>query len=63
MARPVNSGPGGGRPDGRRQLLIYMKPDIIKALKRAALDDDVNAYELAEEAIEAYLKTRKSKKS
>jgi hypothetical protein len=50
------------RGDGRRQLLIYMLPDVIKDLKRAALDEDRPAYELAEEAIVDWLKRRKRNK-
>ena len=50
------------RDDGRRQLLIYMYPDVIKELKRAALDAGRPAYELAEEAIREWLKHNKRKK-
>jgi hypothetical protein len=50
------------RGDGRRQLLIYMLPDVVKDLKRAALDEDRPAYELAEEAILDWLKRRKRNK-
>jgi hypothetical protein len=50
------------RGDGRRQLLIYAAPDVIKELKRAALDEDRPAYELAEEAIRDFLKKRKRSK-
>lgn len=50
------------RSDGRRQLLIYMLPDVVKDLKRAALDLDRPAYELAEEAILDWLKRRKRNK-
>lgn len=50
------------RRDGRRQLLIYMLPELIKELKRAALEDDKPAYELAEEAIVDWLKRRKRNK-
>lgn len=50
------------RSDGRRQLLIYLLPEVIKDLKRAALDDGRPAYELAEEAILEALKRRKRKK-
>ena len=50
------------RSDGRRQLLIYMTPDVVKDLKRAALDLDRPAYELAEEAILEWLKKRKRNK-
>jgi hypothetical protein len=40
------------RPDKRSQLLIYMKPDLVRQLKLAARP----AYELAEEAIAEWLK-------
>ena len=50
------------RSDGRRQVLIYMDPEVIKDLKRAALDEDRPAYELAEEVIREWLRTRKRKK-
>jgi hypothetical protein len=50
------------RDDGRRQLLIYLKQDIIKDLKRAALDEGRPAYEIAEEAIVEFLKVKKRKK-
>jgi hypothetical protein len=50
------------RSDGRRQLLIYLDPELIRDLKRAAIDEDRPAYELAEEAIREWLRTRKRKK-
>lgn len=50
------------RSDGRRQLLIYLKPELIKDLKRAALDEERAAYELAEDAIDEYLKVGRRKK-
>jgi hypothetical protein len=50
------------RSDGRRQLLIYMAPEIILELKRAALDEDRPAYEVAEEAIREWLRTRRKRK-
>jgi hypothetical protein len=50
------------RSDGRRQLLIYLAPDLIKELKRAALDEDRPAYLLVEEAIVDSLKGRKRNK-
>jgi hypothetical protein len=46
------------RDDGRRQFLMYAAPDLIKELKRAALDEDRPAYELAEEAVRDWLKRR-----
>jgi hypothetical protein len=50
------------RSDGRRQLLIYLDPELIRDLKRAAIDEDRPGYELAEEAIREWLRTRKRKK-
>ncbi|WGD53222.1 hypothetical protein QA641_04660 [Bradyrhizobium sp. CB1650] len=47
------------RDDGRRQLLIYMDPEVIKELKHAALEDDKPAYVVAELAIREWLKRRK----
>ena len=46
------------RNDGRRQLLVYLDPDLIKALKRVALDDDVHVYEIVEEAAQEWLERR-----
>jgi hypothetical protein len=50
------------RRDGRRQLLLYLAPEVVKDLKRAALDDDRPAYLLVEEAILEMLKKRKRTK-
>ena len=48
------------RPDGRRQLLVYLDPDVIRRLKQAALSDERQrpSYELAEEAIKQWLRTK-----
>ncbi|TIO38753.1 MAG: hypothetical protein E5Y00_36165 [Mesorhizobium sp.] len=46
------------RIDGRRSLLVYLDPDVIKALKKAAVDDDRHSYEIAEEAIREWLRER-----
>lgn len=48
------------RSDGRKQLLVYLDPDVIKQLKKAALDDDRNAYEITEEAVREWLAARKT---
>ncbi|MDD1533972.1 MULTISPECIES: hypothetical protein [unclassified Bradyrhizobium] len=45
--------------EGRRQILLYLPKDLIKALKSAAIEDGKPAYILAEKAIDAYLKGRK----
>jgi hypothetical protein len=44
------------RTDKRSQLLIYMKPDLVRQLKLAALAIRRPSYELAEEAIAEWLK-------
>jgi hypothetical protein len=47
------------REDKRRQLLIYMRPEMIRMLKISAMEDCRPAYELVEEAVEVFLKARK----
>jgi hypothetical protein len=49
------------RIDGRRTLLVYMDAGLIKELKKAALDDDANAYEIVEEATRQWLARRGKK--
>ncbi|MHA6731825.1 hypothetical protein [Devosia sp. A369] len=39
------------RKDGRRPLLVYLDPTLIKDLKKDALDREVNVYELVEELL------------
>jgi hypothetical protein len=46
------------RPDGRRVLLVYLRPTIIKRLKIVALDESRPVYGLTEEAISAWLAAR-----
>jgi hypothetical protein len=43
------------RADGRRSFLAYLDADLIKELKKAALDDERNAYEIVEEAVGDWL--------
>ena len=50
------------RTDGRRSLLVYMETELIKDLKRAALDDDTNVYEIVEEAARDWLARRDKKR-
>lgn len=50
------------RADGRRQLLVYLEPDIIRELKRAAIAEERPAYELAEDAIREWLSKDRRKK-
>jgi phage FluMu gp28-like protein len=57
---PASAGIGSrNRKDGRRQVLLYIKPEVTKALKKAALDEERNAYEIAEDAIVDYLKRKR----
>lgn len=46
------------RSDGRKSLLVYMDEALIKELKKVAVDDDCNAYDIVEEATREWLKTR-----
>jgi hypothetical protein len=63
MKKPSKARPGDrGRPDERRQLLTYMREDLIRMLKGAAAEQGRPAYEVVEEAVEAYLKARKRSK-
>ena len=58
--REYLSSPGGSeagavgtppRKDGRRPLMVYLDPTLIKDLKKEALDRDINVYELVEEIL------------
>lgn len=48
------------RSDGRKSLLVYLHPNLIKELKKAALDEDRTAYEITEEAVAAWLDARRA---
>lgn len=48
------------RADGRRSLLVYLDPDVIKQLKKAALDEERTAYEITEEAVRDWLRRKKA---
>lgn len=50
------------RTDGRRTLLVYMDAALIKELKKAALDDERNVYEIVEEAARDWLSRAASKR-
>jgi hypothetical protein len=58
-AKTTKVGEGAPRSDGRKALLLYLKPEVTLALKKAALDAGKPAYELAEEAIMEWLKRQK----
>jgi hypothetical protein len=39
------------RADGRKPLLVYLHPKLIRALKRKALDDDTHVYLMIEDIL------------
>jgi hypothetical protein len=51
------------RKDGRRQFVVYLRPHLIKKLKKAALDQDTPAYEITEEAVRRWLSERKTRRT
>ncbi|MGO3928365.1 hypothetical protein NP284_08640 [Rhodopseudomonas pseudopalustris] len=65
MARKTESSgePRSSREDGRKQFLTYMRTDLIKEIKKAALDQERNAYELVEDAVEEYLRRPHKKRT
>lgn len=48
-----------GRRDGRKAMLTYMKPELIKEVKEAAAANDQKAWQFVEKAVERALKSRK----
>lgn len=55
-------GTGRVRTDGRRQLLVYLDPDVIKNTKKSALDLDTTASAIVEEALRDWHGRRKPKR-
>lgn len=43
------------RADGRRALLVYLDGDLIKRLKKLAVDEDCNVYDIVEKATRDWL--------
>jgi hypothetical protein len=62
MAKTGKNEPNA-RSDGRKPLLVYMLPDLVKELKKAGLDEDRNAYEIVEEAVKDWLARRRPRKA
>lgn len=46
---------GSDRPDGRRQLLVYLEPSLLFDLKVRALREERPAYEIVEEALKLFM--------
>jgi hypothetical protein len=64
----ADDGAGKDAPEGseasrgdKRQFLVTMGPETMKANKTAAIEDDTTASELMEEAAIQWLERRKSK--
>jgi hypothetical protein len=51
------------RSDGRRTLLVYMDPDLIKDIKKVALDEERTVYEIVEEATRAWMTQRSTSRT
>jgi hypothetical protein len=47
------------RSDGRRLTSMFVKPSMMDALKKAAIDEKRSVYEIVEDAAMAYLKKTK----
>ena len=61
MSEGIDPDEGSGgveRKDGRRSLLFYMRPEVIKLLKKSAIDLDRTAYSIVEEAVEGWISQR-----
>lgn len=63
MAKKTTSAmdPRLSRDDGRKQFLTYMRTDLIKEVKKVALDQERPAYEVVEDAVEEFLKRTRKK--
>ncbi|MDA9465216.1 hypothetical protein [Bradyrhizobium sp. CCBAU 53415] len=48
------------RGDGRKAMLVYMKPALIEAIKDAAAAGDMKAWQFVEQAVAKALKSRKA---
>jgi hypothetical protein len=55
--------PARVRADGRRQLLVYVMPEVIKNTKKATLDLDTTASAVVEEALGEWLVRQRSSKA
>jgi predicted transcriptional regulator len=61
MAGPDGSKTSKVRGDGRRQFLVHVSPDVIKEVKKVAVDDDVTASAITEKALRQWLSRRASR--
>jgi hypothetical protein len=61
MAKAKDTDEAKGRADGRRPLMLYMRPKLVVRLKNAAWSKNKHAYEIVEEAVEMWLASSKAK--
>jgi len=59
--KPARKGRKAAGAANKRQFLTTMAPDVIKAVKQAALEDDTTASVILETAAKEWLKRRGSK--
>jgi hypothetical protein len=48
------------RRDGRKAMLVYMRPELIKAVKDAAEAGDQKAWQFVEKAVERALRPKRA---
>jgi hypothetical protein len=65
MAEPKTPSRRGRKPPegDKKQFLTSMDPDVIKAIKQAAIDKDRTASDVMEEAAKQWLARHKLKKN
>ncbi|MGH1591126.1 hypothetical protein ACRBEV_25580 [Methylobacterium phyllosphaerae] len=64
MVSNVKSGSGStDRPDERRQMLLRLDAEVIKGLKRAAVDLDTTASALVEKLLVPWLQRHETEKA
>ena len=51
------AGPGTNAPRGKRQFLVHIDANLIRRIKILALDRNVTASSLVQEALQGYLAT------
>jgi hypothetical protein len=61
MAQSKKGGKEPSKSDDKRSFFATMSADVIKAMKQAALDDDITASECFETAAKEWLERRKKR--
>jgi|tagenome__1003787_1003787.scaffolds.fasta_scaffold20062697_2 predicted transcriptional regulator len=49
------------RKDGRRSLLVYMESDLIKELKKLAVDREVTVFSIVEDAVRDWVRRQEKR--